>query len=75
MVTKNYNPSPFETSLIEAIQKALPSLTSIDNLNWELTSVTNRQGNDNPGLVIDFKDSDGDPHTIILQAIQRPDSF
>ncbi len=75
MRTSNYNPSPFEVDFIKALENALPQLSGTSNLQWQVTSVTPRQGNDNPGLVIEFKDKDGDPHTLIVQAIQRPDSF
>lgn len=74
MKTQNYNPSVFEVNLASAImackeeiQKNLTDLKIVDT-----TEDLNR---DNPLLIFQLEDKDGDQHEVVLKVIQRPDQL
>lgn len=74
MKTQNYNPSVFEVNLATAImackdevQKKLKGLKVV-----EATQDLNR---DNPLLIFQLEDGDGDQHEVVLKVIQRPDQL
>ena len=74
MKTESYNPSTIEVELALVLSKLKSELESglSDNKIEEISASTKL---DNPQVLIKTKDSDGDPHEVVLRVIQRPDKF
>ena len=74
MKTINYNPSPLEVEIAQAIchlGKEIEKMLS-DN---EIINMENKIHEDNPLVKIHLLDKDGDPHEVVLKIIQKPDKF
>lgn len=74
MKTLNYNPSPFEIKLAKAITANIEAIGgSLENI--KIVSHEEQLQRDNPMIVINMEDSDGDNHELVIKIIQRPDAF
>lgn len=71
MKTQQYNPSPLEQELANAIANLQSELSQ--RLSGEIIEVKSTLKADNPKLDIRLRDSDGDEHQLVVQIIQRID--
>ena len=71
MKTQQYNPSPLEQELAQAITDLQPELSQ--RLAGEIIEIKSTLKADNPKLDIRLRDSDGDEHQLVVQIIQRID--
>lgn len=74
MRTTSYNPSVLEQQFAKAFA-ALRSQLQEQLDGVEITNMTTRLDKDNPDVVVEVKDADGDPHELVINFIQRPDQF
>ncbi len=74
MKTINYNPSPLEVNIAEAL-KGLEKTIDKELSGFEIIKVENKINEDNPMVKFYFLDNDGDPHEVVLKIIQLPDKF
>ena len=74
MKTENYNPSQLEVELSYAITELHKDLEKHLSHNT-IAKVENKIQEDNPMLLLQLVDKDGDPHEVVIQIIQRPDKF
>lgn len=74
MKTSNYNPSPLEVTLANALGK-LQSEIAKNLEDIEIVEIVSEVKKENPLLRFHLLDKDGDPHEIVLRIIQIPDKF
>ena len=74
MITSKYNPSIIEVELAKVL-KNLHAEISSNMENNTIESVDLNLDKDNPDVILNLKDTDGDKHTVVLKIIQRPDTF
>jgi hypothetical protein len=74
MITKQYNPSQLEVEIAKAIMDMSEQLESKLS-GFKITKVDDKMGEDNPMLKIHLRDTDDDPHEVVLKIIQKPDQF
>ena len=72
MKTKDYNPSPLEVKFVEAL-KTLKSEVNANLVDFEIVDVQTNIKLDNPTAEFRLKDKDGDPHSLVIRVIQKPD--
>ena len=72
MKTVIYNPSPLELELTEALAALQPEIEARLK-NQRIIQIDQLTVADNPMLLFNLMDSDGDAHEIVVQIIQRPD--
>ena len=73
MKTESYNPSKLEVELANVLIKIKNEIESGLSDNT-VESISANIKLDNPQVHIKTRDSDGDPHEIVLRIIQRPDT-
>lgn len=72
MKTKQYNPSQLEIDFADALEKIKPQLE--EQLNGQkIMNVENKSQQDNPQLIFNLEDDDGDSHQMVVRLIQKPD--
>lgn len=72
MKTLNYNPSIFETNLAKAISACKGEIQK--NLkDMKIVETSEEMQRDNPLLIFQLEDQDGDRHEVVIKVIQRPD--
>ena len=69
MKTQQYNPSPLEQELAQAIAGLQTELS--ERLSCEIVSIESTLKADNPRLDVRLRDSDGDEHKLVVQIIER----
>jgi hypothetical protein len=74
MKTESYNPSQLEVELTNQLTKLKKELENGFSTN-SIFQITSSLDQDNPTVIINTLDDDGDPHEIVLKIIQRPDTF
>ena len=74
MKTENYNPSQLEVEFSYGLTEIKGEIEKYLTHN-KIVGVENKIKEDNPMLLFHLVDSDGDPHEIVVQVIQRPDKF
>ena len=72
MITTSYNPSKLELEIGEVIQSLQGEINTRLKGNT-VESITIDKNKDNPNLLINLVDSDGDKHEVVLKLIQRSD--
>ena len=72
MKTKDYNPSPLEVKFVEALKVLKPQISKKLG-NFEIIDVHTNTKLDNPIAEFHLKDTDGDPHSLVVRVIQKPD--
>lgn len=74
MKTVNYNPSVFELKLASAISACKDEIQQ--NLqDLKIIATTEEMQRDNPLLIFQLEDQDGDSHEVVIKVIQRPDQL
>lgn len=74
MKTQNYNPSVFEVNLTSAIMACKEEIQK--NLtDLKIVETTEDLNRDNPLIIFQLEDKDGDQHEVVLKVIQRPDQL
>lgn len=74
MKTQNYNPSIFEVNLASAIMACKEEIQK--NLTgMKIVETSEDLNRDNPLLIFQLEDEDGDQHEVVLKVIQRPDQL
>jgi hypothetical protein len=72
MKTLNYNPSIFEINLAKAISACKDEIQQ--NLkDMKIVETSEEMQRDNPLLIFQLEDQDGDRHEVVIKVIQRPD--
>lgn len=74
MKTTSYNPSQLERQFALALQAVVPELEKHLS-GFKIQQVTPDIAQDNPVVVFDVTDRDGDPHELVVRLIQKPDKF
>ncbi len=74
MKTEHYNPSQIEVEMAYALTELKDHLEKFLTHN-KVTSIENHIKEDNPMLLVNLEDKDGDPHEVVIKIIQRPDKF
>ncbi|NJM93764.1 MAG: hypothetical protein HC842_03100 [Cytophagales bacterium] len=74
MKTTSYNPSHLEVALANAFVTLRDQIEPLLD-GCKITGMENNIDKDNPLIRINIQDSDGDPHSLVLKIIQKPDSF
>ncbi|GJM29115.1 MAG: hypothetical protein DHS20C17_17500 [Cyclobacteriaceae bacterium] len=74
MKTEHYNPSQLEVEISYGLTELAKEMEKFLTHN-KVVKVENKIKEDNPMLVFQLVDSDGDPHEVVVKIIQRPDSF
>ena len=74
MKTLNYNPSPIEVKIAQAIKSLGENLQEKIG-DHEIINIENKIDEDNPMVKLFLLDNDGDPHEVVLKIIQLPDKF
>lgn len=74
MKTEHYNPSQIEVEMAYALTELKDQLENFLTHN-RVKSIENHIKEDNPMLLIQLEDKDGDPHEVVIKIIQRPDKF
>lgn len=73
MKTQQYNPSPLERSFAQAISGVQNQIQ--DQIpGTKITSVQSNLNVDNPEVLFQLEDADGDYHEIVIRVIQRIDN-
>ncbi len=72
MKTLSYNPSVLEVQFAQSILNLQNQLED-HIVNCKIVNVENKINNDNPMLLFQVVDKDGDKHEIVIKIIQRPD--
>lgn len=74
MKTQNYNPSIFEVNLASAIMACKEEIQK--NLtDMKIVEASEDLNRDNPLIIFQLEDKDGDQHEVVLKVIQRPDQL
>jgi len=74
MKTTIYNPSPIETELANALVGVRKEIESqLKNLSIHHASANVSQ--DNPSVMFNIVDQDGDHHEVIVKVVQIPDKL
>lgn len=73
MKTTQYNPSPLEVEIAQALTKLQSQLDAQLSTN-KIIGIDNKITEDNPLVRIHLKDKDGDEHEVVLKIIQKPDA-
>lgn len=74
MKTKGYNPSQLEVDFAKAIGELKHEIEKYLSGN-KIINIENRITEDNPLLLFDLEDGDGDKHEMVIKIIQRADPF
>jgi hypothetical protein len=74
MKTKNYNPSPLEVELANALEQ-LKDAIGEKLTNSKILDISSNTKADNPQLNIFVQDDDGDRHELVVKIIQRIDNL
>ena len=74
MKTTQYNPSPLEVKLADAMVGLEKDLQKHIG-DHEIIKIENDIEEDNPMVKLYLLDDDGDPHEVVLKIIQLPDKF
>ena len=74
MKTESYNPSQLEVELTNQLTNLKKELEAGFSTN-SIVQIESSLDQDNPTVIINTIDDDGDPHQIVLKIIQRPDTF
>lgn len=72
MKTKSYNPSQLEVEFSEALTSFKGEIEK-HLTGHKIVNIENRNHQDNPMLIFELEDEDGDKHDIVVKIIQRPD--
>ena len=72
MKTKAYNPSQLEVEFSDALT-ALKGEIEKYLTGHKIVDIENRNHQDNPMLIFELEDEDGDKHDVVVKVIQRPD--
>lgn len=72
MKTKSYNPSQLEVAFSTALTTLKGEIEKHLNGN-KITRIDNRNHQDNPMLIFELEDNDGDKHEMVIKIIQRAD--
>jgi hypothetical protein len=73
MITQNYNPSTLEVEFAQAIELLKDQIEHELSGN-KIVSIQNKLQADNPIVLLQLEDKDGDKHELVLKIIQRPDA-
>ena len=73
MKTGNYNPSVFEVNLATAILECKEEIQKKLKDNMKIVDTTEMLNQDNPLVIFQIQDEDGDQHEVVVKVIQRPD--
>jgi len=71
MKVTSFNPSPIEVKVCEAIV-ALQSELQAHLGDLVIEHATANLKKDNPDIIFNLKDADGDVHTLVVSFIHRP---
>lgn len=75
MKTHNYNPSVFEVNLASAILACKKEIQEkLQDSNMKVLEIADQMDRDNPLLIFQLEDEDGDQHEVVIKVIQRPDT-
>jgi hypothetical protein len=74
MKTLSYNPSVLEVQFAQSILNLQNQLED-HIVDCKIVNVENKINNDNPMLLFQVVDKDGDKHEIVIKIIQRPDKI
>ena len=74
MKTEHYNPSQIEVEMAYALTELKDQISKFLTHN-SIKSIENRIQEDNPMLLMQLEDKDGDMHELVVKIIQRPDKF
>ncbi|TPE42530.1 hypothetical protein [Pontibacter mangrovi] len=75
MRTRFYNPSKLEVSFARAVHDLTQQLeTKLDD-GERVINTESIHDTDNPMVIFKLEDKEGDRHEVVVQIIQRPDSF
>ena len=74
MRTEHYNPSQIEVELAYALTELKSHMEKYLTHN-KIEKIENHIQEDNPMLLINLVDEDGDPHEVVVKVIQRADKF
>lgn len=74
MKTEHYNPSQIEVEIAYALTDLRSQLDKYLTHNT-ITNIENHIKEDNPMLLINLKDKDGDLHEVVVKIIQRADKL
>ena len=73
MKTGNYNPSVFEVNLASAILECKEEIQKKLKDNMKIVDTAEMLNQDNPLIIFQIQDEDGDQHEVVVKVIQRPD--
>lgn len=73
MKTGNYNPSVFEVNLATAILECKEEIQKKLRDNMKIVDTAEMLNQDNPLVIFQIQDEDGDQHEVVVKVIQRPD--
>lgn len=74
MKTHNYNPSVFEVNLASAILACQEAIQEkLKESKMKIIDTSERMERDNPLVIFQIEDEDGDQHEVVIKVIQRPD--
>lgn len=74
MKTHNYNPSVFEVNLASAILACQDAIQEkLKENKMKIIDTSERMERDNPLVIFQIEDEDGDQHEVVIKVIQRPD--
>lgn len=74
MKTKSYNPSQLEVDFSNGLTALKGELEKYLTGN-KIVNIENRNQQDNPMLIVQLEDEDGDKHELVVKVIQRPDEI
>lgn len=74
MKTEHYNPSQIEVEMANALIALKKQIEKHLTTN-AIIKIHNKIKNDNPMLLFQLEDQDGDPHEVVVKVIQRADKF
>ena len=72
MKTTTYNPSPIEVEFAKGLSNMKNELEKHLSNN-KIDSIVNKINADNPMIIFNLVDGDGDTHQLVIKVIQRPD--
>ena len=75
MKTSNYNPSIFEVQLASAIKACKDQIEQKLGNDSRILEIDDRIQRDNPMVIFQLEDKDGDRHEVVVKIIQRPDKL
>lgn len=73
MKTSNYNPSVSEVNLASAILECKEEIQKKLKDNVKIVDTAEMLNQDNPLVIFQLQDEDGDQHEVVVKVIQRPD--